>query len=141
MLRALLVIAMLAVPALTQAQGADGYRLSIYRVGAIAPVTFLEFAATATTCNLAPTQPPAGASAVNPTRAQWDDPVNAGRACQWVDPGNGPLMAVPVGESYEATLLAYNTEGRSPESNRVPFTRLGPPMTAPAGLRLLRVGS
>ena len=118
----------------------DGYRLNIYTgTGAAAPTTFLDFPIASIVCNQTPpavTTPP-----VNPSRALWDDPANAGKVCEWIDSGTGPLAAVPLGSSYEATLQAYNAAGRGPESNRAPFSRLAPPTAAPTGLRLRRPGS
>ncbi len=134
---ALVLVALLALAAPATAQTIEGYRLSIYTTGAAQPMNSFDFAMSAVTCNLpVPSLPPAPAT--NPTRAIWDDPTNAGRICQWTDPGTGPLFSVPSGGSYEAALQAYNSEGRSGESNRSPFTRLAAPSAAPTGFRLIR---
>ena len=125
------------------AQTVDGYRLNVYPAGAApaaTPTTFFDFLSSAVTCNLAPSTPVPGLP-VNPTRAQWDDPNNTGRMCQWTDPGTGPLFAIPIGGNFEAGLQAFNAAGRGPESNRAPFSRLAAPTTAPTGLRLIRLGS
>jgi len=141
--RSLILLAVLAAPSNALAQAIDGYRLNIYPAmtpPASTPLSFFDFQIGAITCNLAPPTPVAGLP-VNPSRAIWDDPDNAGRVCQWNDPGTGPLFAVPFGSTYEAGLQAFNAAGRGPESNRAPFSRLAPPSTAPAGLRLIRPGS
>lgn len=143
-LSALIVLAVLsAAPSLASAQSIDGYRLNVYPAGAAptaTPITFFDFTKTAIECNQAPEVVPPGVP-VNPRRVLWDDPDNAGRVCRWVDPGTGPLFAVPFGASYDAGLQAYNEAGRGPESDRVPFSRLSPPTVAPTGLRLIRLAS
>jgi hypothetical protein len=141
--RLLILVACLLAPQLASAQAIDGYRLNIYNQGAAptaTPIQSFDFANAAITCNLAPPTVTPG-TPVNPTRALWDDPTNAGRVCQWQDPGTGPLFSVPFGAAYEAGLQAYNVAGRGPESNRVPFSRLAPPTNAPTGLRVIRPGS
>jgi len=139
----LFALALLVLPALAFAQAVDGYRLNIYPASTpptTTPTQTFDFLMSAITCNLAPPVVVPGVP-VNPTRAIWDDPANAGRVCQWNDPGTGPLFAVPFGSSYEAGLQAFNAAGRGPESNRAPFSRLSAPTTAPAGLRLIRPAS
>lgn len=132
-----LVVVLIAAPAV--AQTPDGVRLSIYQSGATSPTTSFDMLNAAIQCNQAP--PAANASTVNPTRVSWNDTANAGRVCQWTDPGTGPLMALPLGASYEGGLRFFNAAGSGPESTRAPFTRLGPPTVAPAGLLLTRPGS
>jgi hypothetical protein len=139
----LLALVILCLPALASAQALDGYRLNIYNAGAAptaTPVQTFDFLMPAITCNITPPTATPGVP-VNPTRAIWDDPGNAGRVCQWVDPGTGPLFAVPVGSSYEAGIQAFNAAGRGPESNRAPFSRLAAPTVAPTGFRLIRPAS
>ncbi len=137
MKRVLLALVLLALPVLVQAQTVEGYRLNVYPgTGATTPVTFIEYAISTVACNQAPTtnlpQTP-----VNPTKAQWDDPNNAGKVCVYTDPGGGPLLGLPPTGTFEASLQAYNAAGRSVESNRAPFTRLAAP-SAVAGFRLIR---
>lgn len=135
-----LIVLALAAPA--SAQALDGYRLNIYAANTpptSTPVQSFDFFTDAITCNLPPVT--VTGVPVNPTRAIWDDPANAGRTCQWTDPGTGPLFSVPVGLSYEAALQTFNAAGRGPESNRTPFSRLAAPTTAPAGFRLIRPAS
>jgi len=137
---ALVLFALFASPAM--AQSVTGYRLHIYPAGApttATPLTTFDFFTTAVTCNVA--APAADAPTINPSRVIWDDPANAGKVCQWNDPGNGPLFAVPIGAAYEGTLRAFNAAGVGPESARSPFSRLAPPANAPAGVRLVRPGS
>lgn len=138
-LLAIVMLLALSAPALAQVP-IDGYRLNVYATGATSPTTFFEFATAATVCNLVASAVVPG-TPVNPSIVEWDDPANAGRVCQWTDTGTGPLRASPVGAAYEATLQGYNAAGRGPESNRAPFSRLAPPATAPAGLKLRRPGS
>lgn len=131
-------------PRPVSAQTIDGYRLNVYPSGAPAgatPTTFFDFLNSAITCNLDPVVTPTAGVPINPTRATWDDPNNAGRICQWVDDGKGPLFSVPFGSAYEAGLQAFNDAGRGPESNRAPFSRLSAPATAPTGFHLRRAGS
>jgi hypothetical protein len=109
------------------------YDLSTYAQGASAPIQTYTFSAADVTCNLPPT--PSG-STVNPSRAEWDDPDNVGQACQWQDPGTGPLFSLPVG-TYEGTLVARSLAGASEESNRAPFSREAVP-AARTGLRFAR---
>lgn len=141
--RSLILLGVLAAPSSAFAQ-IDGYRLNIYPQAtppATTPIQSFDFQIGAITCNLAPPAATTTGVPVNPSRAIWDDPANAGRVCQWTDPGTGPLFAVPFGGTYEAGLQAFNAAGRGPESNRAPFSRLAPPSNAPAGLRLIRLGS
>lgn len=116
------------------AQTIDRYRLQIYLAGGAQPVQTQEFPATAVVCGQTP--PPTNASTVNPTKAVWTDPADATRVCLYTAQAGDPLLGLPVG-SYEATLVAVNAAGASPESNRAPFSRLDAP-SAPAGLRLVR---
>lgn len=129
------IVFVLASPAAAQILGA---RLNIYNSGAgptATPITFFDFLNAATVCNQVP---PAAVPSpvVNPTRAIWDDPANAGRVCIWTDPGTGPLFSQPVGASYLAGLQFFDAAGRGPESNRVPFGRQALTTVVPTGLRL-----
>lgn len=126
---------LLAAPSLP-AQTIESYRLSTYAVGAAAPISTFDFPVAQVQCDQAP--PAATAPTVNPTRTVWTDPDRAGRVCQWTDAGTGPLFSVPLGFSYEATLRYVNSVGTGPESNRAAWSRLGPPVAVPGGLRLVR---
>ena len=123
----------LSAPLVICAQTVESYELRAYNVGATAPLQSFTFPVANVTCNLVAPTP---GSTVNPTTALWDDPVNTGRVCQFVQ-GSGPLFSVPSPGTYEATLAAVNAAGSSPESNRAPFSRLDA-AGAPSGLRLRR---
>lgn len=111
----------------------DSYEIRYYAPGASAPTQSSTFAAAAATCN----QPdPGPASSVNPTRAIWDDPNNAGRVCIQQFTAGDVLLSLPMG-NYEAALVAVNQAGASGESPRGPFSRLALP-PVPSGLRLGR---
>lgn len=99
------------------------YTAKYYNVGAPSPVSSFVFQATAVVCNQAPITT---VTPLNPTKFQWDDPASTGKVCIWTDPGTGPLVSIPIG-SYEATLVATNSVGDSPESNRAPFQRASVP--------------
>lgn len=111
----------------------DSYEFRHYAQGAQAPVQTDTFLAAGTTCNQAP---PTGTSNVNPTRAIWDDPNNAGRVCIYTFQSGSRLFSLPVG-NYEGTLVAVNAGGASGESSRAPFMRINAP-PVPSGLRLAR---
>lgn len=72
----------------------------------------------------------------NPNRAVWDDPSASGRTCIYTGLDTGPLAAFPVG-NYEATLVAINSIGTSPESNRAPFV-IGQIPAVPTGVHIVR---
>lgn len=57
----------------------------------------------------------------------WDDPINAGQVCLYVDPGTGPLFAKVYG-ALELTITNVAGTLESPESNRAPFSH--PPVAA-----------
>ena len=123
-------VVLLAAPAF--AQTPEAFTVSFYDQGASAPRSSHTFTASEAVCD----QPAlSSTSAVNPTTLVWDDPQRAGRTCRWSDQGSGPIFALPVGFSYEATLRASNVAGSSGESNRAPFSRLGVP-AAPANFRV-----
>lgn len=135
-MRTLLVVTLwcLAVPC--AAQTITSYPLRIYNVGATSPLSTTDLLAANVVCNQTA---PSSTSPVNPMRAIWDDPDNAGKVCIWTDPGTGPLASLPFGAtSYEATLAATNAAGTSPESNRAPFSRPGVIPVARTGLKLAR---
>ena len=113
--------------------------LRVYAVGGLTPATDTEL--TGAVCNLDASLMPPAAEAQNPTHAWWDDPVNAGRVCRWTDTNQtgGPLLALPIGTRFEATLSFQNATGRGPESPRSnPFSR---PIPLPAAPPRVRIGS
>lgn len=76
----------------------------------------------------------------NPDKVVFDDPLNAGRACIYTDPGSGPLLGptLKLG-NYEGTLSAFvpatSPLVESPESNRAPFSKTP---AAPGNVRLIK---
>ncbi len=96
-----------------------------------------------TTVTLAPTAIACGVTpkllsgTVNPTKLAWNDSTNALNDCVYTDPGNGPLLTLPIGTaSYTATTTSMSAAGNSPPSlPTLPFTRPGLPPGAPQGLR------
>jgi hypothetical protein len=130
-----LFVLLLAARVSAQPPAIDSYTLRTYNVGAPQPLQTFNFLVAATVCNQTP--PPPTSSTVNPTRAVWDDPANAGKVCIWTDAGGGPLFSAPTGASYEATLTAVNQGGESPETPRAPFARLAPP-GGRTGFRVVR---
>jgi hypothetical protein len=131
-MRFMFVVSLLALSTPAWAQTPTGQILTIY------PDTGLTPAAVTTlvgpSCNL-PGPLPADSEVQNPREVWWDDPVNAGRFCRWVDGGGGPLLALPFGaQRYRATLRFTNQDGaagpESPRSN--PFFRPTPLPAAPA---------
>ena len=115
------------------AQTIESYELRAYTVGATSPLQTFTFPLANVTCNLAPIT---SGSTINPTTALWDDPVNAGRDCRFVQ-GSGILFSVSTPGNYEEALVAVNQAGLSPESTRAHFSKLDP-AGAPSGLRLRR---
>lgn len=128
-----LIAAALVVAAATVAQAQSGGQVfRIYPVGGITPAT--DTSLVGAQCGLAGPPPPF-VEVQNPREVWWDDPVNTGQFCRWVDTGTGPLLALPVGtQRYEATLRFLNSEGQSgPESPRSnPFWKPVPLPAAPA---------
>jgi hypothetical protein len=116
------------------AQQISKWTIRTYNAGAPSPLSApVDLLAANVTCNLDPASVTVGP---NPSKASWDDPVNAGKACVWTDPGTGPLTSTPFGGNYEATLTATNSAGTSAESARAPFTHPGVVPPAVTGLRL-----
>lgn len=136
-MRVLLMALMLFVAASTaSAQTVDTWHLRIYDAGAAASLSApTDLRRADVLCD----QPEPSGVPVNPTKVAWVDPTKAGRFCVWIDPGTGPLFAVPFGSAaYEATLAATNAAGTSAETARVPFTRPGVSPDVPTGLKLIR---
>lgn len=135
-MKTLLFIGLLFIAGPASAQSITAYPLKVYNVGASSPLSTTDLLAANVVCNqTAPTT----TSPVNPMRAIWDDPDNAGKVCVWTDPGTGPLASLPFGATvYEATLSATNAAGTSPESNRASFSRPGVIPGARTGLRVVR---
>lgn len=111
----LVVALLLSVPA--RAQTIDSYELRYYNVGAPQPFQVAAAPAGTYLCNQTPV---VSTINTNPTMAEWDDPNASGRVCLYVEVAGGPLLSFPAG-NYEATLVAINAFGRSPESTRAPF--------------------
>jgi hypothetical protein len=112
----------------------DYWQLSFYMPGATAPfVGPMDLTNTDVTCS----QTKQGGSNVNPTRAVWDDPANSALDCM-ASTSQGALIAWPIAiGNYEATLVAVNGAGVSPESNRAPFV-VGVLAAAPTNVRAVR---
>ena len=125
------------LPTATEAQSVTEYRLGIYIQGGLSPITSVSLPVSAFVCG----QPKVAVTGtqVNPSRMRMDDPTNAALDCVYVDPGTGPLLALPFNPTtiYEGTLRAANTAGVSVESARSnPFSRPGTIPPAPVGLRI-----
>lgn len=141
-MRNLLLAAMFAVlvPVAAMAQTMpDSYQLKYYAAGAAAPLQQTDaFLSGAANCNAEPPQVQPTELTVNPSVAVWDDPVNAGKVCIYAFPQNGALFSLPIGQTFQATMVGINSAGASAESARSnPFSRLGPP-PAPTGLLFVR---
>lgn len=124
MRRIMLLAAALVLLIAPAAQAQDSWPFRTFAPGGLAPISTFVITPASVVCNLAPPAP--GASRINPTKIAWDDPANAGKVCQFVDSGTGPLFALPkspTGVSYESTLEYVNAAGASGESLRsLPFT-------------------
>jgi len=116
-----------------QAQTIDSYELRYYNVGATQPFQVYPMSADTYLCNQTPI---VSTITANPTRVEWDDPTASGRVCIYTEVAGGPLLSLPVG-NYEATLVAINAFGRSPESNRAPFV-LGSLPGVPTTFKVVR---
>ena len=133
-----LSLLLLFVASLASAQAITGYDVRIYNQGASAPLqgpTTL-----AVVCNQTPPAAPP-ATVVNPTKIWFTDAANAGKACVYSESGSGVLSALPFGAAnYEATVVAKNGAGASPESARSNlFSRPGSAPGAPTGLQIARL--
>src|SRR5688500_18458187 len=128
----LLASCLVLVPAVTVAQEIiTSYEFRVYAAGAVAPTSSTPFPASAATCNQAA---PSVGTTVNPTTVLWDDPSATGRVCSLsLTAGTGPIVTLPSG-TYTGSIVAANTEGASPESNRAPFSRARVP-AARTGVR------
>ena len=114
------------------AQSITQYQANYYNAGAPSPVQSETFLVAVPTCN----QVAPAVNTVNPTRLIWDDIANVGKVCIFTGSPTGPLFSLPIG-SYEATLIAVNGAGPSPESVRAPFSRLASPAT-PTNVKAVR---
>ncbi len=124
-----LSLVLLASSAHAQGVGITAVNLRQYVAGASTPVTAaFTISVASVTCNLtAPVPPP-------PASLLWADPVNAGKVCQYIDPGTGPLFAKVYG-ALEGTLTNVAGALESPESARAPFTN---PPVAPTAVQVRR---
>jgi hypothetical protein len=122
---------------LVSAQAITGYDVKFYNQGAQAS---FQTTSVAFTCNQTKPAAPSG-TALNPSTIAFNDPANAGKACLYTDPGTGVLGSLPFGaQAYEATVVAKNTAGSSPESARSNlFTRPGAVPPAPQGLQIAKL--
>ena len=122
-LKALLFVALLLVGARSaSAQVTTSYTLVISSGAAVVSTTVIP--AAAFLCNQTPL--PAGVT-TNARHIQFTDPANAAMACIYLDPGTGPLAALPFGAtSYTGTLLATDSAGSSaPSVASPPFSETG----------------
>lgn len=123
------VFALLVAASSASAQAITSWTLNIYQ-GLEGPLTVVKtttIPAAAVTCNIDPATPQPDKS------ARWDDTINAGRDCQWVDTA---FFTLAVG-NYRGGLSATNSGGTGPESALVPFSSAAPPVLppgAPTGL-------
>jgi len=78
-------------------------------------------------------------STMLPWSARWDDPFTLGRACQWVDPGTGPIRTTVAGTTYEFRLaaIANDLDGPSALSLPVSFRSPAPTPAVPTGVRVV----
>ena len=120
------------------AQTVTSYTLKIFNQGAPAPLTTTVLPATNFVCNQP--QPASTTNTANPTTIAFNDPLNAGQACLYVDPGTGPLFSLPFGTgTYTATVAATNSVGTSADSAvSNPFTRPGVVAAVPTAVRVYR---
>ena len=120
----LMVAAALLLASSAQAQTITSWTLNIYAglEGTSPPIKTAVIPASAVACNIDPATPQPDKS------ARWDDTVNAGRDCQWVDTA---FFTLAVG-NYRGGLSATNAGGPGPESALVPFSVSAPPVLPPA---------
>lgn len=127
-------LAVLLAASSAHAQPITKWTTRTYNVGAPTPLSApVDLLAANVACNV---DPSTVTPSPNPLKLGWDDITNPGKLCVYTDPGTGPLLSMPFGGSYEATITATNSAGTSPESNRAPFSHPGVAPPAPTGLRL-----
>lgn len=133
---ALIALALLVLPSLASAQTATSYTLKIFNQGAAQPITTTALPATGFVCGLA--KAIVLATTHNPTTVNINDPADATKDCQYVDPGTGPLLSLPFGtNTYVATLSATNPAGTSADSGSSnPFDHAGTIPPVPANVRI-----
>jgi hypothetical protein len=134
-----LLCAMFLFGGMAEAQSVTEYRLSIYLQGGTTPVTTATLPASAFVCGQ-PVTPPQTGTVTNPTLVLIADPAAPSTAdCRYVDPGTGPLLALPFNPTavYEATIVAVNANGPSATTARSnPFSRPGTVPNVPGRLRI-----
>lgn len=128
-----------AAPALAQAPAGQNIdRLRFVASGGVAPVTN-DLPLTAVTGPFACTAPTAGV-VHNPANFEYKVNNTDTQCFRYTDPGNGPLIGLPIGNAqYTSTIQYLTTSGLvGPLSNvSNPFDRPGvAPTTAPAVLRV-----
>ncbi len=129
----LVFMAVSAAPALAQAP--TSYVIRIYQGTSTVPAQSFTVTAQQVSCNQL--QPTVKAPPVeNPIMVVWNDYVNAGQACLYVNP---QIFEALADGSYEGTISAATDSEESPESARVPFSRRRPnPPAVPTGVRFTR---
>lgn len=137
MRRRLLVLLMVLTAASVQAQAPSGYVFKVFNQGASSPLQTTTLQASSFVCDQTP-PPPVTGTAINPTKVSFNDPVNTGQACIYVDNGTGPLLALPFGtQIYTATIATVNSAGTSADSaSSNPFTHPGTVAPVLTGLRV-----
>jgi hypothetical protein len=113
----------------------SGVKIDIFRANDLTkPVATQTFAPTDYNCNLTPS--PENAAVINPTKIEWDDPSNPGRACLVF--ATTLLNRLPAGDYVGKFNFNYSDGtigGTSNTSN--PFTRFIP-LTTPLAPRFVR---
>lgn len=124
-----------------QAQPVTSYTVNIFLQGAGLPLTTATLPASSFLCSQTPKVPPATGSVANPGRFVVDDPAAPSTAdCIYVDPGTGPILALPFGtQVFTATIAATSTGGTSVATAGLnSFTHPGASPSAPTGFRIIK---
>jgi hypothetical protein len=135
--KVLIVLALLAMPSLAQAQAPTSYTLKVFNQGATTPVTTTVLPASAFPCGQQ--KAVVLATTHNATKVSFNDPADVTLDCRYTDPGTGPLLALPFGTNvYVVTLNMTNSIGlTSPDSGSSnPFDHAGTAPLAPANVRV-----
>jgi hypothetical protein len=137
----LVTLLLLLLPVVGRAQAITSYTLNVYLQGGSTAVSSAVLAVANVQCGITPKATVTGTPS-NPSRVYWDDEAAPTTAdCRYVDPGTGPILALPFNPTavYVAKILATNAAGSSPESAASnPFSRPG---SAPSARTGVRVGS
>ena len=108
----------LALSAPLAAQSIDVWRVRIYAVNGVTPVTTFEIQRTGMICG----QPKPTPVAINPTKVYVQDPADTTTYCVWQEGPIGPLSELPLG-AYQGTLAAVVGANLSAETARVNFVK------------------